>query len=55
MSTVITSPPTFGTVTSSDPDPTPPAGKTQEEVLEYSSVFWERCNELRPRPRPVLR
>ncbi|XP_037087225.1 SWI/SNF-related matrix-associated actin-dependent regulator of chromatin subfamily A member 5-like [Pollicipes pollicipes] len=21
-------------------------GKTPEEVLEYSSVFWERCNEL---------
>ena len=21
-------------------------GKTPEEVMEYSSVFWERCNEL---------
>ena len=21
-------------------------GKTAEEVMEYSSVFWERCNEL---------
>ena len=21
-------------------------GKTPEEVMEYSSVFWDRCNEL---------
>jgi hypothetical protein len=21
-------------------------GKTQDEVLEYSKVFWERCHEL---------